>query len=81
MWTPAPQRTETLSDHLEWVKVSGLAWAGNGFYYSRYAAPEKGKELTSKNENHRVYYHKVGTPQPDDQLIYDDPKNPERFNI
>jgi prolyl oligopeptidase len=71
---------KTLADHLEWVKVSGVAWAGNGFYYSRYAAPEKGKELTSKNENHSVYFHKVGTPQPDDRLIYDDPRNPQRFH-
>ena len=44
-----------------WVKVSGLAWQGNGFYYSRYDAPKQGKELTSSNDDHKVYYHHVGT--------------------
>src|ERR1044071_1091285 len=70
-----------LADELKWVKVSGLAWAGEGFYYSRYDAPEKGKELTSKNENHKVYFHKVGTPQSADELVYEDPANPQRFHI
>ena len=69
-----------LSDELKWVKVSGLAWAGEGFYYSRYDAPERGKELTSKNENHKVYFHKVGTPQSEDELVYEDPAHPQRFN-
>ncbi|MFL6257551.1 MAG: prolyl oligopeptidase family serine peptidase [Pyrinomonadaceae bacterium] len=70
-----------LADELKWVKVSGLAWAGEGFYYSRYDAPEKGKELTSKNENHKVYFHRVGTPQTEDELAYSDAANPQRFHI
>jgi prolyl oligopeptidase len=69
-----------LTDKIEWVKVSGVAWRGNGFYYSRYPQPEKGKELSSANENHLVYYHRVGTPQSQDELIYEDPKNPQRFH-
>jgi prolyl oligopeptidase len=69
-----------LADDLKWIKASGLSWQGQGFYYSRYEAPEKGKELTSKNENQKVYYHKVGTPQAEDELIYENPKNPQRFN-
>ncbi|MBY0481232.1 MAG: prolyl oligopeptidase family serine peptidase [Chitinophagaceae bacterium] len=69
-----------MGDTLSWVKVSGIAWKGNGFYYSRYPAPEKGKELSTKNENHQVWYHLVGTKQTDDKLIYDDPKNPQRFH-
>ena len=68
-------------DHLEWVKVSGISWQGNGFYYSRYPAPEKGHELTTKNEDHQVYYHKVGTPQSEDALVYQDKANPLRFHI
>jgi prolyl oligopeptidase len=72
---------QTLSDRIEWVKVSGVSWQGNGFYYSRYPAPEKGKELTSKNENHQVFYHKVGTAQSDDELVYEDKANPQRFHI
>jgi prolyl oligopeptidase len=67
-------------DHLEWVKVSGVSWQGNGFYYSRYPAPEKGHELTTKNENHQVYFHKVGTPQSEDVLVYEDKANPLRFH-
>lgn len=69
-----------LKDSLAWVKVSGASWQGDGFYYSRYPAPEKGKELSTKNENHQVYYHKVGTSQDKDVLIYEDKKNPQRFH-
>ena len=69
-----------LADKIEWVKVSGVAWRGNGFYYSRYPQPEKGKELSSANENHLVYYHRIGTPQSQDELVYEDPKNPQRFH-
>ncbi len=70
-----------LADDLKWIKVSGIAWRGEGFYYSRYPAPEKGKELVSRNENHKVYYHRVGTPQSEDELVYTDPGNPQRFNL
>jgi prolyl oligopeptidase len=73
--------TKQLStDHIEWVKSSGISWQGDGFYYSRYPAPEKGHELTAKNENHQVFYHKIGTPQSADTLIYEDPANPQRFH-
>jgi prolyl oligopeptidase len=69
-----------LADKIQWVKVSGVAWRGNGFYYSRYPQPEKGKELSSANENHQVYYHRIGTPQSQDELVYEDAKNPQRFH-
>ncbi len=69
-----------LADKIEWVKVSGVAWRGNGFYYSRYPAPSKGKELSSVNENHQVFYHRVGTPQAQDELVFEDSKNPQRFH-
>jgi prolyl oligopeptidase len=73
--------TKQLStDHIEWMKASGLAWQGDGFYYSRYPAPEKGHELTAKNENHQVFYHKIGTQQSVDTLVYEDPANPQRFH-
>ncbi|MCM3902387.1 MAG: prolyl oligopeptidase family serine peptidase [Pyrinomonadaceae bacterium] len=72
---------KTQSDKLEWVKVSSVAWAGDGFYYSRYPAPEKGKELTSKNEDHQVFFHKLGTSQSEDELAYEDKVNTERFHI
>lgn len=71
---------QTLSDHLQWIKASGVSWRGNeGFYYSRYPAPEKGKEMTTKNEFQTVYFHKVGTPQAEDELVYEDKQNPQRF--
>ena len=63
-----------------WMKDSGVSWQGDGFYYSRYPAPEKGKELSSKNEFQAVYFHKVGTPQSEDVLIYEDKANPLRFH-
>ncbi|MDP4263585.1 MAG: prolyl oligopeptidase family serine peptidase [Bacteroidota bacterium] len=69
-----------LPDSLSWVKVSGASWQGDGFYYSRYPTPDKGKELSTKNENHQVYYHKVGTSQDKDILIYEDKINPQRFH-
>ena len=72
---------KVLPDTLSWVKVSGIAWEGDGFYYSRYDEPEKGKELSSRNERHKVYYHKAGTPQSADELIYEDPANPQRFHM
>jgi prolyl oligopeptidase len=70
-----------LPDSLAWVKVSGAQWQGNGFYYSRYPSPEKGKELSTKNENHQVFYHKVGTSQDQDELVYEDASNPQRFHF
>jgi len=63
-----------LPDQLNWVKVSGVAWKGDGFYYSRYPAPVEGKELSTKNENHQVWYHQVGTAQSQDRLVYEDKK-------
>src|SRR2546423_195768 len=75
------QSGKDLADEVKWVKASNLAWQGDGFYYSRYPIPEKGKELSSKNENHQVYYHKAGTSQEQDQLIYEDRNNPQRFHF
>jgi prolyl oligopeptidase len=69
-----------LPDKLEWIKVSGAAWRGDGFFYSRYPAPAKGKELSSSNENHQVYFHKVGTAQSADELVFEDAANPQRFH-
>lgn len=61
-----------LDDKLEWVKFSGPSWYKDGFFYSRYDAPTEGNKLANKNEYHKVYYHKVGTPQSQDQLIHED---------
>ncbi len=70
----------TLTDNVEWAKVSQVAWHGDGFYYSRYPEPPEGRERASINENHQVYFHKLGTPQAADTLVYEDPANPQRFH-
>jgi prolyl oligopeptidase len=70
---------KALTDDLKWIKFTGFGWAGNGFFYSRFDAPEPGHELSSKNEFQKVYYHVLGSPQSDDELIYEDKQNPQRF--
>ena len=68
-----------LTDHLEWVKFSGASWIGDqGFFYNRYPQPESGKKMAGKNDYQKIYYHKVGTPQSDDKLIYEDNEHPQR---
>ena len=77
------QTRKDLADTIDWVKISGTAWQGDGFYYSRYDAPEnKDKAYSAVNEFHKVYFHRVGTPQSDDALIYEDvtPENGGRFH-
>jgi prolyl oligopeptidase len=70
-----------LADHLEWVKFSGAAWRGDeGFYYNRYPTPAAGKKMAAKNEFQKVYYHKIGTPQSADELVFEDNEHPGRFN-
>jgi prolyl oligopeptidase len=67
-----------LSDHIIWIKFSGIAWQGDGFYYSRFEEPAKGKELSGMNKNHKIYYHKVGTLQSADKLVYENTAYPDR---
>ena len=67
------------TDHIEWAKFSGAAWQGDGFYYSAYDAPTQGKEFSNVNEGMKIYYHKIGTPQSDDELFYQNPAQPKRF--
>lgn len=67
-----------LTDTLKWVKFSGMSWQGDGFYYSRYDEPGKGGELSGTNENHKVFFHKIGTPQSEDKLVYANPNFPLR---
>jgi len=61
---------EVIEDTLQDVKFSGVSWKGNdGFYYSSYDKP-KGSELSAKTDQHKVYYHKLGTPQKEDVIVY-----------
>ncbi len=68
-----------LSDKIEWIKFSGLTWKGDdGFYYSRYPEPDEKSKLSKQNQFHSVYYHKLGTPQSSDELIYQAKTHPLR---
>jgi prolyl oligopeptidase len=69
-----------LPEKLEWLKFTELAWFGSGFFYSRYPAPEKGKELTGQMKFHRVYYHRIGTRQDQDELVYESPARPLTYH-
>jgi prolyl oligopeptidase len=71
-------RTE-LPDRIQWVKFSGAAWQGDGFYYSGYDKPAPGEELKAKNEYEKVFYHKLGEPQEKDVLVWEDKAHPLRY--
>ena len=77
MDTETKTRTE---DRIEWVKFSGAVWApdSKGFYYSAYDAPKEGV-YSAQNQFQKVYYHKLGTPQTADRLIYEDKAHPLRY--
>jgi len=68
-----------LSDHLKWVKFSSTSWThdGKGFFYSRYDAPKEATKLADVNYFQKLYYHKVGTSQDADVLVYDRPDQKE----
>jgi prolyl oligopeptidase len=70
---------KVLADNLKGLKFSTLAWAGKGFFYSRFATPDTGHELTSKDDFQKIYYHRLGTTQADDELVYEDKTKPEQF--
>ena len=73
------QTGELTNDHIEWAKFSRAAWQGDGFYYSAYDRPTEGKEFSNVNAGHKIYYHKMGTPQSQDVLFYQNPTQPMRF--
>jgi prolyl oligopeptidase len=66
---------EDLVDHLRWIKFSGVSWTkdNGGFFYSRYPEPEDGAALEDLNFYNKLYYHRIGTPQSEDSLIYERP--------
>lgn len=68
-----------LEDELRWIKFSRPAWKldGEGFFYSRYDEPREGSKFQTLNLNQKMYYHRVGTKQADDQLVYLRPDHPE----
>jgi prolyl oligopeptidase len=75
-WKVRDVRTgEDLSDQIKWVKFSGASWAkdSQGFFYSRYDEPTEEAKLTRVNYFHKLYYHRLGTPQSEDKLVYHRP--------
>lgn len=68
-----------LDDKIKFVKFSGASWKGDeGFYYSRYPEPDEKSKLSKQNQFHQVWYHKMGTPQSEDVLIFKDDAHPLR---
>ena len=70
---------KVLDDKIEWVKYSGATWTrdNKGFFYSRYDPPAEGEEFQGLNVNQRLYYHRVGTAQSEDVLVYERPDHPD----
>ena len=71
---------ELLPDHIQWAKFTGASWYKDGFFYGAYDRPEEGKEFSNVNENHKIYYHKLGTSQEEDVLFYENPEQPRYFH-
>ncbi|MCF6240104.1 MAG: prolyl oligopeptidase family serine peptidase [Bacteroidales bacterium] len=71
---------EIVEDTLVDVKFSGVSWKGNeGFYYSSYDKPKEGSQLSGKTQFHKLFYHKLGTEQKNDKLIFGGEKQPRRY--
>lgn len=68
-----------LADELKWTKFSGAAWKGDGFYYSKFDEPAKGTDLSAANKFQKIYYHKLGDDQKNDQLVFEDKTNPNLY--
>ena len=68
-----------LDDEIEWVKLSGATWTrdGKGFFYGRFDAPPEGEAFQALNLNHQLYYHRIGTAQDEDVLVYATPDHPD----
>ncbi len=68
-----------LPDRIEWSKFSGAAWApdDSGFYYARYDAPREGAELKGTTRFQKLYFHRLGTPQSSDRLVFESPEHPD----
>lgn len=68
-----------IDDTIRWIKFSGLTWQGDeGFYYSRYPEPDASSKLSKQNQFHKVFFHRIGTLQSADVLVYEDNDHPLR---
>ena len=70
---------KTLADDLRWIKFSSVSWTADskGFFYSRFPEPKAGETFQSLNLNMKLYYHRLGSPQADDVLVYHRPDQPK----
>lgn len=69
---------KVLTDEIKWAKFTGIAWVGDkGFLYSRFPAPVEGQAFQQLNKNQEVRFHRVGTPQSTDELVYATPNDPD----
>jgi prolyl oligopeptidase len=68
-----------LADKIEWSRHGNIVWnaAGDGFFYARYPEPPAGEKYQAKSLDQMIYFHMLGTPQSDDQLVYRDAEHPE----
>lgn len=71
-----------LDDEVRWAKFTGIEWAkdGSGFFYSRFPEPTAAQQFQSTNENHAIYFHRIGTPQAQDRLVFAQPDRPRMSN-
>jgi len=69
---------KVLDDEIKWVKFSGMSWShdGKGIFYSRYPEPKQGEKFQGLSLNQKLYYHRLGTPQSADELVYERPDQP-----
>lgn len=69
---------KVLSDHVRWLKNTGISWCKDGFYYCRYPEPKEGEQLKGQNMDAKIYFHRIGTSQEKDILVYQDQKHRQR---
>ncbi|GMM92966.1 prolyl oligopeptidase family protein [Qipengyuania sp. MTN3-11] len=70
---------QEMSDAIEWAKFTGISWLGDeGFFYSRFPETEGGQDFQSLNYNQKVYFHRLGTPQSQDELVFETPQAKEQ---
>ncbi|MBW8754011.1 MAG: S9 family peptidase [Sphingomonadales bacterium] len=70
---------KVMADEIRWAKFTDLAWVGEkGFLYSRFPEPKPGETFQARNYDQAVWFHRLGTPQAEDQLVYATPDHPER---
>ena len=73
---------QPMADEIRWAKFTGLAWVGEeGFLYSRFPEPQPGEAYQARNYNQALYFHRLGTPQDADELVFATPEHPERSHV